>query len=271
MLTEENAVVKAKRILIALNALLAVSLACNLPSGQSPAQAPGLASTITAVAVPLLQATGTPSITSVPSFAETIAPTSSIAQTSTPTVPQVGVSAATNCRTGPGMQYALIYTLQPGQTVEIVGKDTLDNYWVVQMPNGGTCWLWGQYAIVSGNMAALTEYAVPPSPTPALPAAPANLHVRFQCRLNSSPFLHNDVHVNITWQDNASNADGYYIYRDSTLLTTLDANTLGFIDDTTMVALVVAGGPAPAITYAVQAFNAAGKSGKVSKSISCFN
>jgi hypothetical protein len=271
MLTQENAVVEAKRILIALTALLAVNLACNLPNSQSRAQAPGLTSTIAAEAVLLLQAAGTPSLTSIPSFTETIAPTSSITQTSTSSAPQVGVTAATNCRTGPGMQYEPLYTLQPGQTAKIVGKDTPDNYWVIKMPNGGTCWLWGQYAIVSGNMAALTEYAVPPSPTPALPAAPTNLHIRFQCRLNSSPFLHNDVHVNITWQDNASNADGYYIYRDGTLLTTLNANTLGFIDDTTMVALVVAGGPAPAITYAVQAFNAAGKSEKVSKSISCFS
>ena len=59
--------------------------------------------------------------------------------------------------------------------------------------------------------------------------------------------------------------------RDGTLLTTLDADVTSFTDDTTMVALIVVGSTPPEITYELQAFNAAGKSKKVSKSISCFD
>lgn len=262
---------RSKPTLIALNALLAAILACNLPSAQSPVRPPDLAGTITAQAIILYQSSNTPSFTSTPELTATPSLTPTVTLTSTPSVPQVSVTSATNCRTGPGTVFDLLYTLQPGQAAELIGKDTLDDYWVIKMPSGGTCWLWGQYAVVSGNVAALPEVPPPPTPTPSLPLAPSNFHVNFHCSLNGSPFLHNDVHVSLTWQDNATNEDGYYIYRDGDLLATLDPDMTSISDDTTMVALIVVGSTPPQITYSVQAFNSAGKSKKVSKSISCFD
>ncbi len=259
-----------KRMLIAVNALLVAILACNLPVGQGPAQPPDLAGTITAQAMLLMQSS-TPPYTATPPFTEV--PSLSPTQSLTPTlaIPQVSVTDATNCRTGPGIEFDLLWTMQPGQNVEIVGKDTADDYWVIKMPKGGTCWLWGQFAVASGDIAALTEVPPPPTPTPSVPADPSGLQIFYHCSLSNSPFLHNDVHVEISWDDNADNEDGYYVFRDGTLLATLDPNATSFTDNTTIVALIPPGSSAPHITYAIQAFNATGKSKKISKSISCFD
>ncbi len=260
----------AKRTWLALNALLVAVLACNLPAGQGPAQPPDLAGTITAQAMILMQSSNTPASTSTPPFTEvpSLTPTPSLSPT--PTVPQVSVTGATNCRTGPSTVYDLLDTMQPGQSADIVGKDTADNYWIIKMANGGTCWLWGQYAVVSGNTAGVPEVPPPPTPTPSIPANPTGLQITFQCTLSNNPFLHNEVHVEINWEDNANNEEGYYVFRNGALLDTLGANATSFTDDTTMVAVILPGNPKPQITYGIQAFNSSGKSKKISKSISCF-
>ncbi len=257
----------ARRKSIAAYALLVAILACNLPG--APVQSPDPAGTITAQAIVLLQASYAPTSTATASFTEAPSMPPADAFTSTPSAAHLSVTAATNCRSGPGKAYELLYTLQPGQTAEIIGKDLPDNYWIIKAPGGNGCWLWGEYAIVSGNAAGLPDYPAPPSPTPSLPAAPTGLKLNFHCSLNNSPFLHNDVHVNLSWQDNASNEDGYYIYRDGSLLFTLGVNETAISDDTTMAAIAL-NGTNPQVAYSVQAFNSAGKSGKASKSISCF-
>jgi hypothetical protein len=261
---------RSNRLLAALDTLLIAALACTM--GQTPAAVqpganqPGadrldLAGTITAQAQTLQAPSPTPG-------PPTLTPTP--VATNTPLVPQVSVSSATNCRTGPSTAYDLLWTMQPGQTADVVGKHTPTGYWIIKYP-GGQCWLWGQYASVSGNIAALPEYPQPPTPTPSLPANPKSFKVDFSCTLTMSPILHNNVHVDMTWNDVANNENGYYIYRDGDLLATLDADSTSYSDDTTMVGLIIAGSTPPKITYAVQAFNDAGKSDKVTKSISCFH
>jgi hypothetical protein len=267
MMAEENAM-KANRTLIALNALLAAVLACNLPSSQRPVQAP------TDQADVAVEASDTPAFTATPQFTETPSLTPTITLTPTPTVPQVGVTSATNCRTGPGTEYDLLLTLQPGQVVEVIAKYPPDNYWIIKMPSGGICWLWGQYAVVSGNTAVLPEYAPPPTPTPSLPANPSRLTVDVTCKLvkkGSGPIflLVNEVHAEINWHDNASNEDGYRVWRDDTLIGDLSPNTEGIEDDTTLPGLVLSGSPTPSLTYTVQAYNTAGKSKKIWETVDC--
>jgi hypothetical protein len=109
------------------------------------------------------------------------------------------------------------------------------------------------------------------TPTLSMPASPSLLKASYHCSLSSSPFLHNDVLVRLTWQDNAPDEIGYYIFRDGTLLDTLSADSTTFLDETTMLAIIPPGSSAPHITYTVQAFNAAGRSSKISKSISCLD
>src|SRR5512142_1190513 len=243
---------------IAVNALLATMLACNVPAVQRPVQPPDLAGTITAQAMIMLQPSSTAISTAAAHFTELPSLTPAQAFTSTPSVPQISVTGAANCRSGPGAAYELLLTMQPGQTAEVVGKDTAGNYWIIKMSGGRTCWLRRTDAAVSGNVDSLPEVAPPAPPTPSKPASPSSLRIFYRCSLSSSPFLHNDVHVELAWQDNATDEQGYYVSRDGALLATLDANVTSFTDETTMLALIRSGRSAPHITCSIHAFSAAG-------------
>ncbi len=126
--------------------------ACNLPTGQSADQV--LAATITAQAVAIearsattADVTGTPEASNASSGAE------------------VSVTADTNCRTGPSSDYELVLTMHPGSKSPVVGKYTPANYWIINNPAGGTCWLWGKNAQVDGDTGALPELPAPAAPT----------------------------------------------------------------------------------------------------------
>jgi hypothetical protein len=87
--------------------------------------------------------------------------------TATSAVPLVSVSVATNCRVGPGRAYDRVGALLVGQTAEIIGRNQVSNYWYIREPTRNVnCWLWGEYATVTGNFAALPIFTPPPTPTP---------------------------------------------------------------------------------------------------------
>ena len=256
-----------KKPLLLLSVLLMIALtACNLPSGQSM-EVSDLALTITAQA--LLLETGTPTLiqaTSTPQF------TATLGFTSTPAVPTVTVSQNTNCRTGPGTQYDLVGGLLVGQSAEVVGKNSASNYWIIKTPGGsGTCWLWGQYATVSGNVAALQEYTIPPTPTPSAtptptstptpPAAVTNLVAAKVCIPLPPPNF--QYTGNITWQDNSNNEKGFNVYFNGGLFGTVGPN----ITTHPIPPLVFPLGMP--ITMSVEAFNDGGKSAKVDVVIIC--
>ncbi len=175
-------------------------------SGETPtpiAPAPAAQATET-------MATNTPVslITATPSLA--VSPTHDI--TATPNKPMVSVSVDTNCRTGPGQAYDIVGALLVGETTEVTGKNTSSGYWIVKNPDKptSTCWLWGEYATVAGNQSSLAEISIPPTPTPAIPAAPSNLNETSICYKQNQ-----DVYINdgtLTWQDNSNNEDGFRIY-----------------------------------------------------------
>jgi hypothetical protein len=92
----------------------------------------------------------------------------SIIFTSTPAVPQIWVSVDTNCRVGPGKVYDRVGYLLVGQVSDIYGRNSNGDYWYIRNLNQNTayCWLWGEYATVAGNIAALPVLTPPPTPTP---------------------------------------------------------------------------------------------------------
>ena len=48
----------------------------------------------------------------------------------------------------------------------------MPNYWIVNNPDRpGECWLWGQYASVSGDTSSLPVRTPPPTPTPLAPGS----------------------------------------------------------------------------------------------------
>lgn len=116
------------------------------------------------VTPPITFTPGAPTIT--PSATATLPP--AILFTPTPSVPQISVYVDTNCRVGPGKVYDRVGYLLVGQVSEIYGRNPAGNYWYIRNLNKTTdyCWLWGEYATVSGNLSALPVYTPPPTPTP---------------------------------------------------------------------------------------------------------
>ena len=172
-------------ILLSVIVLLIVSLACatsgaptqdvNSIMGTAIMQTMASALTQTAQVIVPIDLPDTPIATFTPTFTPTETLTPSPVFTATPIIPQVSVSAATNCRVGPGKVYDRVGALLVGQVAEVVGRDTTGNYWYIRNPNqsNGFCWLWGEYATVTGNFAALPMYTPPPTPTP-MPAFEAD-------------------------------------------------------------------------------------------------
>src|SRR5215216_46328 len=179
---------KSTPILLSVTVLLLVSLACAGSGNGTPAPTQDLnllgtviASTLSAgvsqtaaVSVPPTVAaspTPWPTFTSVPPL-PSFTPSATLSPiplfTSTPLVPYISVSVATNCRVGPGKVYDRVGALLVGEVAEVVGRNANGEYWYIRTPhqNNGFCWLWGAYATVTGNFAALPVFTPPPTPTP---------------------------------------------------------------------------------------------------------
>jgi uncharacterized protein YgiM (DUF1202 family) len=173
---------KLNKILSIVTLLVLVcASACNLPAGSggtTPATsvpvntqvAQMVAATQAAQTELANQATASMAAmeSNTPQFTFTPSLTPTLTFTFTPTVPMVTVSVATNCRSGPGDPYSILGVLAVGQSAQVVGQNTQMGYWIIQLPtSGATCWLWNQYATVSGDTSGLPLVNPPPTPTPA--------------------------------------------------------------------------------------------------------
>lgn len=256
----------SKKLFPVFIVLLAASLACNLPAGGLPTAAAGPASSPTSqvlVEVPVTGVTETPTSVPSPTATFTQMPTATIALTPTSAVPMVSVSENTNCRVGPGVVYDLVGALLVGEQAVVVGKYTAGNYWIINNPNGsGTCWLWGQYATVTGNTVGLPEYAPPPTPTPQPPAPPKNFELVKQCIPLPGPPLQFNMIVILKWEDQADNETGYKFFINDSYFKTLDA-------DSTQAGYAIILPPGAAFKFGIEAFNSAGSSARKSGNASC--
>ena len=106
--------------------------------------------------------TFTPSVT--PSLTLTLTPTFTL----TLSFPTVTVSAITNCRSGPSRLFDLVAILQAGDSTQVVARTTAPSYLLVRTPGttSGVCWLWDEYATVTGDLSTLPAATPPPTPTP---------------------------------------------------------------------------------------------------------
>lgn len=145
----------------ALNAAMASSAApIATAAGAAAEPAPIATATGSAVAPAPIPTATTSTATPVPT--STPAPTLS----PTPSLPMVTVRVDTNCRTGPGTVYNVVGALLVGQTAQVVGQDGYGTNWIIANPNvpGGTCWLYGAYATVTGDTKTLPVFTPPPTP-----------------------------------------------------------------------------------------------------------
>lgn len=168
--------VKSKVISISFLILVLLTSGCNLPGNTSDISVEDWVATYQQQTADAMNGDVAPDDggNAAPATAtQTIEPTVTLTQTMTlePTEanPMISVSVDTNCRTGPGKIYDWIGALLVGEEVEIVGRTTDSQYWVVENPDkAGECWLWSKYATVTGSTSALPLYTPPPTPTPMI-------------------------------------------------------------------------------------------------------
>ena len=86
----------------------------------------------------------------------TVTPTLAILQivTNTPTVSATGTAIPTGqlspqviptlnafCRKGPGTLYDQVTVLQDGTAYTVIGRDSLNTWWEIQLPGSQSCWV----------------------------------------------------------------------------------------------------------------------------------
>jgi uncharacterized protein YraI len=166
---------KFKILIIPLMLALIVQ-ACNIPTS------PPVTETPTASASPSPtqpQPTDTPTVT--PSPTSTPPPT----LTFTPSVPiAFPRDTAVNCRLGPGQAWAVISGLNPGQTSQILGKNSDGTWWYIVDPfnSGRNCWVSTSVVNTAGN---LTTIPIVQTPT----ASVTNVTVRIDPTTVNAPGL----------------------------------------------------------------------------------
>ncbi len=79
----------------------------------------------------------------------------------------MSVSVNTNCRIGPGKDYAVKSTLLVDDIVQVYGIDPTGRYWYVNNPDLGIeyCWLSSKYATVTGAISLLPVLTPQPTAT----------------------------------------------------------------------------------------------------------
>jgi len=164
--------------------VLIASLACVLPGASVtvPTQDPNAINTSIAQAIAARQTEAvlknppTATLTATPetptlTLEPTMTPTSEF--TATSSTPMISVEVDTNCRVGPGAIFERVGILLVGETAEIVGREPKGEFWYIHNPdvadNGVEfCWVWGEYATVSGDTLPLLYLSPPPPPTASL-------------------------------------------------------------------------------------------------------
>jgi hypothetical protein len=230
---------------------------CNLPGPTIDADLAERAATVVAMTLTAQanQGIDTQSLGNTPTPKNTRTPTVTI--TPTYSVPMLKVEESTNCRSGPGQAFEILFTFLPGASVEIVGHHPQDDYWIVKIPDSQeTCWIWGEYSTPSGSHWTVPTMTPPAPPTQSPPTTPGNLRYNYFCTLTG------ELTTDLTWSDRANNEQGYRVFRNGTLVATLPANTTAYsetininINDT--------------LIYSVESFNLTGSSSQNTISFSC--
>lgn len=103
-----------------------------------------------------------------PTETPTLQPTPTSEFTATPEKVTLTLSKDTYCRNGIYAKSPFVTLMTAGQTIDVLAVDPNNEaYYVVEPKHTFTyCWVWGEFATVSGNVASLPVYTPQPLPTP---------------------------------------------------------------------------------------------------------
>lgn len=246
-----------------LSVLLITVLACNLPGTVQPPSisvndqaATIIAETLTAQPQTIINIPATATFSPMPQITSAIGPTLTI--TPTYSVPMLTLREQTNCRAGPGKDYEILFAYIKGVKREIIGHYPQENYWLVKAPESATgeCWLWGEYADVTGSYWVVASVTPPPTATQTLPLAPA-VKWEFNC-----DYAATQMEVAFTWTDYASNETGYRVIRNDQPIIELPANTTAYKD-------IYAFTSGEKVLYQIEVYNITGFTRSAVISITC--
>jgi len=227
---------KSIRFLLTATVFVAATFACNLQYVSQPTLSlDDQAATIIAQTLQAGNENGTDvSITAtssstpkptVTSMIVTMGPTATI--TPTYSVPMLTLREQTNCRTGPGLSYDIQFAYVKGVEREILGYYPQENYWLIKAPESATgeCWIWGEYADVTGSYWVVPSLTPPPTATLTPPIAPSISKWDFFCNSASG-----EMNITILWKDNTNNESAFVVYRNSQQIAQLPPDSSSYAE-----------------------------------------
>lgn len=187
-------------------------------------------------------------------FASPVAPATPTL-TPTPAKPTLHINTNVNCRSGPGGNFKVTTSYTAGTTLELVGKNSDPAYWQVKIPNSSeTCWIDAQYATPGGDFGSLPE-VTPEASSQSAPVEPGLKQWNYS-------YANPKLTMSLSWYAKSDNVNGYRVYRSGNQVADLPANTTSYTE-------TVDCAYGSQMTYAVEAYNNAGVSPQLTKTIPC--
>ena len=197
--------------------------------------------------------TGTPRLPATPTSGMTLTPSPTAGPAATATealIPTVTFVQNGNCRKGPGLAYNIVTSFATGAQAPAVGRNDQNSWIYLSIPKTTAfCWV----GVPSVTVDVPVE-VLPVVPTPPLPEAPGKFNDKAACVLKMKGLT-----VQLSWAD-VANASGYHLYRNGTLLASLNANVSSYLDKTAPLG--------HDLLYELEAFNADGSSARVQTTVS---
>jgi uncharacterized protein YraI len=203
--------------------------------------------------------TDTPAGTSTiaPTLTDTTAPVATATEAATPTAAAAtAISSSTAqvvptlnpyCRKGPGTSYDAITFLTKGNPYNVIGRDGLNSWWLVQAPGNVKCWVGGANVNTRGPVEQVGIIQAPP-----LPGTPSNFVDSYECNTTLKT-----LGVSFNWAA-ANFVNGYRIYRDGARLVETGPDVTSYHDDAPF---------GESLLYELEAFNDYGVSERVSVTV----
>ncbi|MGB8214892.1 MAG: SH3 domain-containing protein [Anaerolineales bacterium] len=215
------------------------------PAPANTAASPTVINPTVPAVTPVAPTTLAPTVTEPATVASTLAAPTTIPATA-PTVAQVVPSINANCRKGPGTGYFAITYLQNGTAYNVVGRNEINTWWLVQESPTTTCWMGDPNASLQGPTDQVPVELVPP-----LPGTPTSFGNTFICSSSN-------LEVSLQWAP-VENATGYSIYLNGNHLVDVPANETSYVQtDAPQGASLV---------YELEAFNDYGASDSLSTTV----
>jgi hypothetical protein len=193
---------------------------------------------------PTATATNTPMATDTPVASLAATPTPLGKAFPTQSVAQVIPIESSYCRRGPGTGYDPITVLNIGVAYNVVGRNSLNTWWLVQIPGAGTCWMGDPISNQLGPLDQAPIVLVPPAlKTPAL------FVNSYTCDTT-----HHTLGVSFNWAA-VQGVTGYRIYRNGVVLVEVAAGVTAYHDIAPLKIDLV---------YQLEAFNDLGVANRIS-------